>query len=247
MTRLGILKCDSVRPELVAAHGDYPDMFERLLLPLAPRLQLRVYDVQHGDYPSAPGDCDAYLLTGSKAGVYDPEPWIAALMDYARSLYRLRIPAVGVCFGHQLLAHALGGHAGLSERGWGVGVRRLAVEPGPRWMRPRLASLALLYSHRDQVSRLPPGARRLAGDGFCPNALFEIEDRVLGCQGHPEFTPEYADCLLTLRRDLIGEPVVARARASLGEPRDHRVMAGWILRFVGVEPAVGMAPAQAGP
>ena len=180
MKRIGILQCDRVRPELIERHGDYPDMFRGLLEPQLRRpsgstVSLPVFDVEHGRYPDDPADCYAYLITGSRAGVYDPEPWIRPLMGFARELHRRRIPVAGICFGHQLLAQALGGRAEKSAKGWGVGIRRVAVAAQRPWMQPPLAAFELIYSHQDQVTRLPPGARRLAGDTFCPNAMFELD------------------------------------------------------------------------
>ena len=237
MKRIGILQCDRVRPELIERHGDYPDMFRGLLEPQLRRpsgstVSLPVFDVEHGRYPDDPADCYAYLITGSRAGVYDPEPWIRPLMGFARELHRRRIPVAGICFGHQLLAQALGGRAEKSAKGWGVGIRRVAVAAQRPWMQPPLAAFELIYSHQDQVTRLPPGARRLAGDTFCPNAMFELDRLVLGCQGHPEFSPEYAAALLDLRAARIGADATRAARASLTGARDHEVVARWLLSFL---------------
>lgn len=234
MSRIGILQCDSVRPEFIGQHGDYPQMLQSLLEPLAPGTGFDVFDVEHGVYPDTLQSCDAYLVTGSRASVFDPEPWIASLESFVRDVYAARIPIVGVCFGHQLLARALGGHVERSPRGWGVGVRTVAVEQTRDWMRPAMRQFNLVYSHRDQVVTLPERARRLAGDEFCPNALFELDGLVLGCQGHPEFSTAYADCLLDLRAEMIGESVVDRARRSFALGTHYRQIAAWMLRFAGV-------------
>ena len=106
--KLGILKTDAVRPEWVPEFGEYPDMFIGLLRLADPALEFRVYDVEEGVYPEDIDEVDAYLITGSKSSVYDDQPWIATLMEFVRELDRRRKKLVGICFGHQLVAQALG-------------------------------------------------------------------------------------------------------------------------------------------
>ena len=108
---IGILKVDSVRDEFVETHGDYPDMFERLLLDADPSLNLSVFDVQTDGVPS-PDCCDGFLITGSRDSVYDELPWIPPLVEFMAELRRRRTKLAGICFGHQLVAHFFGGLGG---------------------------------------------------------------------------------------------------------------------------------------
>ena len=230
--RLGILQADHVDPECRARFGDYADMFAFALGDaLGPGASFEFFDVRRGCYPDRVGDCDGYLITGSRAGVYDEEPWIARLEDFVRELNDARTKTVGICFGHQLVAAALGGSVDRADVGWGVGVHTWEVVDDQPWMRPRLPRVRLLASHQDQVETLPRGARLLAASDFCPNAAFGIEGHLFAVQGHPEFTRDYAKFLICRRRDQLGG-AFGPAMRSLNEPTDEAVVARWIAGFL---------------
>ena len=111
--RVGILQADSVLVQFQPDHGNYPGMIAGILGQAATELNLeaefRNYDVEHGIYPDTIDECDAYVITGSKKSVYDDDPWIDVLKEYTRELHRAEKKLVGLCFGHQLVAEALGG------------------------------------------------------------------------------------------------------------------------------------------
>jgi len=115
--KLAILETGAPPAPLIARFGRYPAMFERLL---GAGFDHASYDVAAGELPARVEDHDGYLITGSPAGVYEPLEWIAPLLDFLRAARGAKL--VGVCFGHQALAQALGGHVEKSERGWGVGL-----------------------------------------------------------------------------------------------------------------------------
>ena len=227
---LGILKVDSVRGEFVAAHGDYPDMFERLLLSADPNLKLSVFDVQTDGVP-APDCCDGFLITGSRDSVYDNLPWIPPLVEFIAELRRREIKLAGICFGHQLIAHFFGGKVGPAEQGWAVGVHGSEVVRQETWMSPALAELRLLSSHKDQVLELPDDATLFASNEFCPLAGFTVGDHTMTIQGHPEFNHQYAGELMTFRRELLGDACYDAGVASLSEPTDHQIMGQWLVNF----------------
>lgn len=229
---IGLLQCDSVDADLRAIHGDYPDMFTRMVTAGGLDATLTCYDLPAGSRPRGTGDCDAWLITGSRHGVEDESGWIADAHDLVRGIVAARRPVVGICFGHQLVASALDGRAGRSERGWGVGAHAFPVrEPRP-WMQPAQRWLRLLVSHRDQVHVPPTGARSLAGDAFCPHAITAVGDRVLTFQGHPEFAPGYVRAVMARRRAQLGEVTYAAGIASLDAGHDGAVAARWIARFI---------------
>jgi GMP synthase-like glutamine amidotransferase len=230
--RIGILKTDQVRPEFAAEFGEYPDMFAALLERVDPALGFVTYDVTRDEYPQSIDEVDAYLITGSRYGVYDDEAWIAPLEAFVRRLVEVGKPLIGVCFGHQLVAQALGGSAGKSSRGWGVGVQTWAIGNRPDWMRGGDDHFRLLASHQDQVETLPPGATLLAGSAFCPVAMYQVGDSVLALQGHPEFVKGYSRGLLELRRDRIGEATYAAGVESLQQQTDEVLVARWMLDFL---------------
>lgn len=230
--RLGILQADHVDAEHRARFGDYADMFTIALGDaLGPVASFEFFDVRRGCYPNRVVDCDGYLITGSRASVYDDEPWIVRLQDFVRELDDARAKTVGICFGHQLVAAALGGVVDRADVGWGVGVHTWEVVDDEPWMRPRLPGFRLLASHQDQVETLPPGARLLASSEFCPNAAFGIGGHMFAVQGHPEFTKDYARFLMCRRREQLGDAFGPGMR-SLDEPTDEAVVAQWIAGFL---------------
>jgi len=233
--RIGILQTGAVRGELQREFGDYPTMFRALLANAAGEepIEFRDYDVQCGQFPATLDECDAYLITGSRESVYDDLPWLPRLEQFVRLLDADRHPLVGICFGHQLIAQALGGETRKADQGWGVGVQRSDVLAPDPWMRPFKPEINLLASHQDQVVKLPPRARLIARSDFCPNAGFTIGGHIVTFQGHPEFVKGYSRALLDARRKVLGEEVYARGVQSLEKPVDSPLVARWILNFVG--------------
>jgi GMP synthase-like glutamine amidotransferase len=230
--KLGILKTDTVRPEWVPDFGEYPDMFITLLGQLDPILEFVVYDVEQGQYPSDIDEVDAYLMTGSKSSVYDDKPWIARLMDFVRELDQRGKKLVGICFGHQLVAQALGGKTEKSSKGWGVGLHTHQFSTAPAWHDQGDMDLDILVSHQDQVVRNAQGARVLAGSTFCENAVCQIGDHILTFQGHPEFVSAYSREIMEFRREMIGEPAYTAGVASLIVKPEGQRVSRWILNFL---------------
>jgi len=214
-------------------------MFEAVLrapqrlagLPAVPQVEFASYHVQRGEYPAAQS-CDAYLITGSRHSVYDGQPWIPELVAFLRQVLARQRKVIGICFGHQLIAHYFGGETRAAEVGWCVGVHRAAVLSQEPWMQPSLAAFNLLSSHKDQAVRLPEGARRFAASSACPNAGFVMGEHILTFQGHPEFSKPYARDLMNMRKDVLGAQRFEAGLESLREPLDNPVVARWILNFI---------------
>lgn len=230
--KIGILKTDDVRPQLVAEFGEYPEMFADLLQREDPTLEFVTYEVQHGHYPGDIDAVDAYLITGSKTGIYEDKPWIPPLMDFVRALHKRKKPTLGICFGHQLIAHALGGETRKSDKGWGVGVHSYEVQETPVWMTGPQARFSLLVSHQDQVAALPPETRVIASSDFCPYAMLQVGEHMLTMQAHPEFTKPYSRGLLELRGEVFGEEMAEKGKASLQNDIHTSAVARWMLAFL---------------
>ncbi len=209
------------------------DAFRDLLSQSLPGWNLCEFRLTEGELPADAAECDAWLITGSPQGVYDDHPWIDRLSSFIRSAFAAGRPQVGICFGHQILAHALGGRAEKSSQGWGIGLHRFDLGESPEWLTPIVDQPALYFCHQDQVVRLPPGATWLGGDARCPNAMFAIDRRVLGIQGHPEFTPGFMTGLVEVMRPQVGPAAADRAVDSLadGVP-DSDTFARWIANFL---------------
>ena len=229
---IGILQCDDVAQALRETHDNYSDMFITLFRAIEPDLTFTVWRCQDGDIPASTDAADAWLITGSKYGVNDGEPWIEALSEFVRSLHQEQRTIVGVCFGHQLVAHALGGAVRSHPGGWGVGVSHNQVQERAPWMHPWKPDLNILVSHQDQVHQLPENSKVLASSEFCPFYMIQVDDNVLGIQGHPEFTKGYSADLMERRRGNIPDHVLDDGITSLERPVDDMLVGRWILNFI---------------
>ena len=229
---IGLLMCDDVSSRFRHIAGGYEDMFEALLRPHVPGLTFTCYDVRNGEVPASPDAHDVYLCTGSRHSVYDKLDWIEALKGFVRDVHDNGKVFVGICFGHQVLAEALGGEVGKADQGWGIGVLDMNIVKPEPWMQPQLPQCRLQYMHGDQVRRLPPESTVLAVAQHCEVAMFKVRETMLGIEGHPEFTAEYERALLETRRERIGADPVDKALASLSTPTDHEVAGRWIANFI---------------
>ncbi len=230
--KIGILQADDVNPVLQPEHGNYPQMFEKALRAVLPDCELPVYRVLDGELPATTTECDAWLITGSKFGVNDGLHWIEALSDFVRTLWAEQRPLVGICFGHQLMARALGGTVVKSDKGWGVGLSFNQVIERKPWMQPWQEELDLLVSHQDQVVVLPEEAQVLASSDFCPYYLIQYGECFLSVQGHPEFCVDYCRALMEMRRDTLPAAGLRAGRASLNAEADSQLMMQWIASFL---------------
>jgi len=230
--KLGILQSDSVLPEFRARFGDYPDMFQSLFLRADPSLSFGVFNVVTGHYPDQVDECDAYVITGSKASVYDNETWITTLGDYTKALNRQKKKLLGVCFGHQLIAEVFGGKTEKSPRGWGVGVHTINVVANRTWMQPPRPTLNVVVSHQDQVTRLPDGAELIASSDFCENSMFQLGENILTIQGHPEFSKAYSRTMMQYRAEKIGEEKLKKGIESLNKSVDDLLLSQYMLAFL---------------
>ena len=226
---IGILETGVPPTDLAARFGRYDAMVARML---GEGFATRTYDIRAGELPERPEDHPAYVITGSSAGVYDGLPWIAPLQDFIRAA-RGRTRMVGLCFGHQVMAEALGGRVEKSDRGWGLGLHAYEVARAEPWM-DGAGRIAVAASHQDQVVEPPPGATVLASSAFTPHAaLLYAGGDAVSFQFHPEFERGMAEALVELRRPRLPDPAEAdRMLASLAAPSDAPRVAGWIRAFI---------------
>jgi GMP synthase-like glutamine amidotransferase len=223
--KVAILETGRPPSKLAEEFGDYPAMFERML---GPGFDFDRFDVAGGELPDDPGVYDAYMITGSPAGVYDPLPWIGPLKRFLREAKDRKM--VGICFGHQIMAEAFGGHVEKSDRGWGIGLQHYDIDRVEPWM-DRAATISVPASHQDQVVKQPPNTEVIASSDFTPFAALAWTDRpAFSVQFHPEFESDYAKALIAARRDKMPDP--DGAIASLDKPNDNSLVAAWIRRFL---------------
>ena len=229
---IGLLGCDDVPQKLRHLGGTYRDMFEGLLKPHLPDARFTWFDALKGELPASPETCDAYICTGSRYSAYDADDWIAALKDYVRRVHESGRPFIGICFGHQILAEALGGEVKPAQQGWGVGIHEMRILANEPWMQPAQEDCKLEYMHADQVLRLPPGSVVLASAPHCPVAMFRVGDTLLGIEGHPEFPAAYVEALVRARSERIGEARAQAALASLDQKADDALVGRWMANFL---------------
>jgi GMP synthase-like glutamine amidotransferase len=232
MTRVTIIETGLVSPKNRERHGSYPQMFERMIGAADASLTFDTVSIPGGEpLPDVEG-LQAILITGSPAGVYDPLDWIAPLEEYVRTAQDRKVPMVGVCFGHQLIAQALGGTVRKSEKGWGLGRHVYDVAPANGVIDG--THIALACSHQDQVITPPSGAKSLLSSDFTPHAaLLYAGGTTLSVQPHPEFSIGFAmACCEMVSKGGAPDNVVTTAKASLAEPLDSALLGGAITRFL---------------
>ena len=222
---IGILLCGEIPATLEAKFGPYSGIIRTLLGPRS----ATVFDVQNGQLPRSLSTCEAYVITGSNAGVYDGLPWINDLMVFLRNA-RGSSKLIGICFGHQVMAQAFGGSVIKSPKGWGIGLHRYELQARRHWMDNDDGAVAIPASHQDQVVALPSDARVIARSEFTPYAGLDYGDAI-SFQFHPEFSPAFATALIEANRDRY-EAIAASAIQSHLQPDDCARAVRWIGRFL---------------
>lgn len=207
--RIGILQAEEFDAPTQAALGPYQGLFERLLA--GHGFSYRAWKVEAMDFPDSLDEAEGWLVTGSTAGAYEDHPWIAPLENTIRAIHASGQPLVGICFGHQIVAQALGGRVEKHSGGWCVGRHVYQIEG---------REVPLNAWHQDQVVALPPAARRLGQSPFCENAVLAYGETVLTYQPHPEFdtgvTGYFADSLV----GKVPDAALDAAKAALHLPTE---------------------------
>lgn len=222
MKTIGILKCGAVPEELRDDHGDYDIMFTELL---GAEFNYKIFDVEHNQLPSAATDANGWLITGSRHGAYESHPWIPPLEQLLRDAYDQSIPIIGICFGHQILAQALGGKVEKFSEGWSAG-------PVAYNMKNEDTPSIVNAMHQDQVIEPPADAETIGSTDFCKHAVLSYGQKALSIQPHPEFNREYTYDLVKYRRDLIAnEPLVEYALKHSDQPLSQQRWAAEFRKF----------------
>ncbi|TCP63083.1 GMP synthase (glutamine-hydrolysing) [Rhodovulum bhavnagarense] len=219
--QIGLLEAGHAAEIIRAEHGDYRDMFTRILEPHG--LSFRAWDVEGMQFPESVHDAEGWLISGSRHGVYEDHPFIPPLEEFIRAAYDAGIPLVGICFGHQIVAQALGGRVEKFAGGWSVGSTAYTIEGRP---------ITLNAWHQDQVLIPPETAQTVGCSPFCAHAALIYNDRILTLQPHPEFDRGIiADMIAHRGSGIVPDPILVDATARLDRPTDGPDMAARIARF----------------
>jgi GMP synthase-like glutamine amidotransferase len=231
--KLTIIQTGDVPASLRPQFGAYPPMFKRMFDEAGQPFEYETVAVYDGAaFPDA-AKLDGILITGSAAGVYDDHAWLDPLRAFIRSAYAASTPMLGICFGHQIMADALGGDVRKSEKGWGLGRHTYEVKSRPGFLATDLPALSIACSHQDQVIVPPKEADVFLGSEFTPNAgLVYANGRALSLQPHPEFLDDYTLALAELRRGKAPDVVVDTALASVATPSHSSDVACWLGAFL---------------
>ncbi|AML52177.1 type 1 glutamine amidotransferase [Falsihalocynthiibacter arcticus] len=219
--KIGILQTGRSPDETQEKHGDYGAFFMNYLGGRG--FEFENYPVLDGVFPTSPKDADGWLITGSRFGVYEGHAWIAPLEDFLRETYALGTPIVGICFGHQILAQALGGKIEKFEGGWSVGPAKYTSE--------RFGDQNIIAWHKDQVVKRPDEATVVGSSAFCENAILVYGNKALTIQPHPEFTGEFLTALLQTRGKALPDDIRENAAKRAGEDLTSASFADHIEKF----------------
>lgn len=192
---IGILQVGTAPQPLLSKFGDYSTMISNLLMDVREDLEFQVFRVLDGQFPDSPEVCDAWIISGSRFSVTTPLPWMNRLIEFIVAAASQEIRMVGICFGHQIMAAALGGTVRRSDHGWIVGRQEYQL----RDSQGNVSSIALRAFHEDQVVSLPTNARVSGYSHNCPFAILEYGDFALSIQAHPEFSLDYTSALVSHR------------------------------------------------
>ena len=214
---VNILLCDTFPGRLPDFIPNYESLFFDLFASIGERPDYKIYQTWQGELPQSVNADELYLIPGSLDSAYDDKPWIVALVRWIEQAYSRGAKMMGVCFGHQVIARALGGEVRPYEGGMGVGVRASRVLDGQMQAYFPRQEMRLLYSHHDQVMVLPQGAELCATSEFCKNESFRIGNQVITFQGHPEFTVAYSRHLLLNCSDDLEECVKSAGLQTLDQ------------------------------
>jgi len=213
--KIGILMTGHAVPEVLDSLGDYDAFFARLLE--GNGFTYQAYDCEGGEVPEDPTTRDGWLITGSKHGVYEDHAWIPPLEALIRAIHAAKVPLVGICFGHQVIAQALGGKVVKFDGGWSVGQTEYEIEG---------QTVSLNAWHQDQVIELPPGAEVVGQSDFCENAALVYGDHIYTVQPHPEFNSDMIDFLVKYRGPgVVPQEILDAAAERLDVPNDNPAIA----------------------
>lgn len=202
--RLPVLLVQMGRPpeEIQQAVGDQPAWFEQALK--HPDVELNIVRPFLGEPLPAPESFQAAVISGSWSMVTEHEAWSERTAEWVKTVVAAGTPLFGVCYGHQLMAYALGGKVDYHPQGSEVGQLPVALTEAGR-DDPALShlpeSFPVFLSHAQSVLTLPPGAVCLASSAHDPHQIIRYTPNALSVQFHPEFTATVMNKIIASRSE----------------------------------------------
>ena len=233
--KIGILAAGTTPDELTDRYDSYAQMFINLFGKAGAEFEYAVFDVRDDIFPQSAAECDGWIISGSKFNVYQKLPWMLKLEALIRDINDLGKPLIGICFGHQIIAEALGGKVDKYEGGWGVGLHtyRLTGDAAELTDMPEFTINAM---HQDQVIVKPESARVFAESDFCQYAGLLYGDNIMTLQAHPEFTIPFEQDLVAARKGSVVPDDVAEAGLETvhaeGAATDSVAVGKWMAAFL---------------
>ncbi|MDB3859949.1 type 1 glutamine amidotransferase [Paracoccaceae bacterium] len=219
--KIGILQTGKSHKSLLDKFGDYPDLFKTFLG--SDNFVFETYPVLEMVFPKSSDECDGWLITGSRHGVYEDHEWLPPLREFIKRIYENKTPLVGICFGHQIIAQALGGVVEKFKGGWSVGATKYKFED---------KDVTLNAWHQDQVIVPPENAKTVMTNEFCKFAGLNYDEKIITFQPHPEFNSNYVDGLIENRgRGIVPGSLLVAAKSKLDRSNDNDLLATKILAF----------------
>lgn len=222
---IAILMTNTDESAFSQTHPKDGEKFTSLMRLARPDWRYSVHAVKDGVFPESLAGIDGVLITGSPASVHDGFAWIARLETMIREIVAARIPVYGACFGHQVIATALGGTVGCNPTGYVMGTVRTQLEDEAH-------PVAVYAAHKEQVIQMPESARIVAVSPGCPVAGFAIGSGVRTTQYHPEMTPRFIAALTDEMQDELSSEMVQNIKASLADRPDRAAWASRIAEFL---------------
>ena len=235
--RVAILVCSTDSSGFSEQFPNDGEKFVALFGPIRPDWSFHAVPVVDDVLPGLVEDYDAYIVTGSPKSNTASDPWVARLHAFIRKVHAKRVPMLGICFGHQAIAEALGGrlqpNPGESEtESFHVGVAAMRVCAREGWMEPWRDTLRLYTAHSEQVTNMPAGARLLAWHPRCPVAMMAVDDHMLSVEFHPESYRDFMRAMIVSRADELDGAFVEEKLHEVEGETDGPVLAGWMASWL---------------
>ncbi|MDI9347608.1 MAG: hypothetical protein QM538_03810 [Methylacidiphilales bacterium] len=231
--RIGVLETGrSSDQKVIDQYGDYPIMFERLLSGLMPKATFETFRVVNNIFPESHTACDAWIITGSRHCALDDYYWVHVVKDLVRKSYVQKVKLLGICFGHQVIAQALGGIVTPSV-GWGIGIHEYSIINQPTFFNYRQPTLKIPVYHNDQVTVTPPDCQIIGTSEFCKHAILHYPGHAFTTQAHPEMTKAYIQVLINRDRGkTLSEESAKLFEATLQKEVDSQHFAESMVAFL---------------